>query len=68
VDLILTELVNKLGLEVCDHPIPYPLGWVNKDAKPKLTEQCKIRFAISAYFIGEVILYVVPHDVCGVMF
>jgi hypothetical protein len=31
-NLIATELVNKLGLDVHDHPRPYPLGWVKKDA------------------------------------
>jgi len=31
-NLIAPELSNNLGLEVYDHPNPYPLGWVNKDA------------------------------------
>jgi hypothetical protein len=35
-NLIATDLVNKLGLEVKDHHFPYPLGWVNKDAKIKV--------------------------------
>jgi hypothetical protein len=30
--LIETYLVNNIGLEVHDHPSPYPLGWLNKDA------------------------------------
>ena len=38
VNIIATDLVNKLGLEVHDHPSPYPLGWVNKDAKIKVTK------------------------------
>ena len=50
-NLIATDLVNKLGLEVHSHPIPYPLGWVNKDAEIKVTKQCKIKFAISVDFI-----------------
>jgi hypothetical protein len=37
-NLIATNLVSKLGLEVCDHPIPYPLGWVNNDANIKVTK------------------------------
>ena len=67
-NLITTELVKKLVLEVRDHPNPYPLGWVNKDAKLKVTKQCKIRFAISVDFIDEVDLDVVPLDVCRVVF
>jgi hypothetical protein len=62
------DLVNKLGLEVHDHPIPYPLGWVNKDAKIKVTKQCKIKFVVSVDFIDEVELDIVPLDVCGVVF
>jgi hypothetical protein len=29
---IAANLVSEIGLEVHDHPSPYPLGWVNKDA------------------------------------
>ena len=32
-NLIATKLVKKFGLEVHDHPIPYPQGWVNKDVE-----------------------------------
>jgi hypothetical protein len=67
-NLIATDLVNKLGLEVHDHPSPYPLGWVNKDAEIKVTKQCKIKFVVSVDFIDEVELDVVPLDVCGVVF
>jgi hypothetical protein len=44
------------------------LGWVNKDVEIKFPKQCKIKFSISEYFIDEVELYVVPLDVCGVVF
>jgi hypothetical protein len=67
-NLIAVDLVNKLGLEVHNHPIPYPLGWVNKDAEIKVMKQCKIKFSISVDFIDEVELDVVPLDVCGVVF
>ena len=63
-NLIAVELVKKLGLEVCDHPNPYPLGWVNKDLELKVTKHYKIIFAINVDFIDEVDLYVVPLDVC----
>jgi len=61
-------MVKKLGLEVYDHPRPYPLGWINEDVELKVTKWCKIRFVISVDFINEVELVVVPFDVCGVMF
>jgi hypothetical protein len=68
VNLIAADLVNKLGLHVHNHPIPYPLGWVNKDVEIKVTKQCKIKFFVSVYFIDEVELDIVPLDVCGVVF
>ena len=61
-------MARKIGLEGHDYPIPYPLGWVNKDAMIKGTKQCKIKFLVSADFIDEVELDVVPLDVCGVVF
>jgi hypothetical protein len=55
-------------LEVQNHPSPYLLGWVNKDAGIKVTKYCKIKFSISVDFIDEVELDVVPLGVCGVVF
>jgi hypothetical protein len=68
VKLIAEDLVTKIGLEVHDHPHPYPLGWVNKYAYLRDTKQCKIKFVISENYIDEVELDVVPLDVCGVVF
>jgi hypothetical protein len=67
-NLVEADLVNKIGLEVHDHPNPYPLGWVNKYVKIKVTEQCKIKFVVSVDFIDEVELDVLPLDVCKVVF
>jgi len=61
-------MVKKLGLEVQDHPSPYLWGWVSKDIKIKVTKQCKIKFSISANFIDEVELDIVPLNVCEVVF
>ena len=62
------DLLNKIGLEVHDHPIPYPLGWVNKDVEIKVNKSFKIKFSISVDSIDEVELDVVPIHICGVMF
>ena len=62
------ELVRKIGLEFHDHPHPYPLGWVNKDAELRATKQCKIKISICVDYIDEVEVDVVPLDVCGVVF
>jgi hypothetical protein len=61
-------MVINIGLEVHEHPSPYPLVWVNKDAYIKVMKQCNIKFVVSVYFIDEVELDVVPIDVCGVVF
>jgi hypothetical protein len=37
-NLTVVDLVNKLGLEVHDHPSPYPLGWVNEDVEINVTK------------------------------
>jgi hypothetical protein len=47
-NVIVEDVVNKIGLEVRDHPNPHPLGLVNKDAKLNVNKQCKIKFSISA--------------------
>ena len=31
VNIMVEFLGNKLRMDVCDHPSPYPLSWVNKD-------------------------------------
>ena len=67
-NLIALDMVNKLELVVHDHVIPYPLGWLNKDTKIKVTKQHKIKFSISVEFIDEVELDIVLLDVCGIMF
>jgi hypothetical protein len=67
-NLISANLVSKIGLEVHNHPSPYPLGWVNKDAKIKVMKYGKIKFVVSEYFSDEVELDVVPLDMCGVVF
>lgn len=67
-NLIVEDLVKKLGLKTYDHPHPYPLGWVHNDAKLQVIKQCKLRFAINANFIDEVTIDVVPLDKCDLVF
>jgi hypothetical protein len=67
-NLIAYDLVSKLGLGVHDHPSPYPLGWVNKDATIRATKQYKIKFASGLDFIDEVEFDVVPFNVGGAVF
>jgi hypothetical protein len=50
-NLIVVDVVRNIGLE--------GLVWVNKDAKIKVTKQCKVTFVVSVDFIDEVELDVV---------
>jgi hypothetical protein len=67
VNLISEAIVKKLNLETIPHPKPYPLGWVCDNAKLQVTRKCKLKFSITANFIDEVELDVVPFDICGIV-
>ena len=54
-NLISKDLVKKLNLET----IPYPLGWICKDANLQVSKKCILRFAITAHFVDTVELDVV---------
>jgi hypothetical protein len=66
-NLISEETVKKLKLETIPHPKPYPLGWICDNAKLQVTRRCKLRFAITANFVDEVELDVIPLDICGIV-
>jgi hypothetical protein len=66
-NLISEETVKKLKLETIPHPKPYPLGWISDNDKLQVTRRCKLRFAITANFIDEVELDVIPLDICGIV-
>jgi hypothetical protein len=66
-NLISEETVKKLKLETIPHHKPYPLGWICDHAKLQVTRRCKLRFAITAHFVDEVELDVIPLDICGIV-
>jgi hypothetical protein len=66
-NLISEETVKKLKLETIPHPKPYPLGWICDNDKLQVTRRCKLRFAITANFVDEVELDVIPLDICGIV-
>lgn len=67
-NLISQDIFKKLNLETIPHPKPYPLGWVCDNSKLQVTRKCILRFSITANFIDEVELDVVPLDICGIVF
>jgi hypothetical protein len=66
-NLISEKTVKKLKLETSPHPKLYPLGWICDNAKLQVTRKCKLRFAITANFVDEVELDVIPLDICGIV-
>jgi hypothetical protein len=66
-NLISEETVKQLKLETSPHPKSYPLGWIYDNAKLQVTRRCKLMFAITANFVDEVELDVIPLDICGIV-
>ena len=60
-------MVSNLGLETFSNPNAHPLVWVHRNASFLVTKQCKLKFVICAKYIDEVMVYVVPLDICSVI-
>ena len=56
-----------MGLTTKPHRKPYPLGWVCKDKRLQVTQQCDLKFAITSKFVDEVEFDVVPLDIYGIV-
>jgi hypothetical protein len=54
-------------LETTPHPKPYALGWICDNAKFHVTRICKLIFSITANFIDEVEVDIIPLDICGIL-
>jgi hypothetical protein len=65
--LISKALVKKMGLEMKQHPKPYPLSWVCDKEKLNVTKQCRVIFFIASKLNDEVDLYVVSLDISGIV-
>ncbi|XP_026383572.1 uncharacterized protein LOC113279075 [Papaver somniferum] len=46
---VAAQLVEKLGLPVTFHPIPYFVGWINSSSTQKITHQCLVKFSFPGY-------------------
>ena len=66
-NLISEALIQKLGLETIPHPKP-SVGWVTKDVDLAVSKQCKLKFAVTAQYIDEMLCDVIPLDICQVIF
>lgn len=66
-NLISTDLVKKLNLEIVPHYKPYLFGWITKDENLQVTRKCVFKFSIIANFIDEVRFYVVLLDISRIV-
>jgi hypothetical protein len=56
-----TEMVEKLELEMIDHPSPYRFSWLQKEHQVNVTKQCLVEFKIGGYK-DEILCDVIPMD------
>ncbi|XP_076905234.1 uncharacterized protein LOC143560931 [Bidens hawaiensis] len=66
-NIVSSTMVDKLGLQVHDHPEPYQLTWLKKGTILKVTHSCLVQFSIGDKYADEVWCEVLPMDVCHVL-
>jgi hypothetical protein len=60
-NLVSTEMVEKLELEMTDHPSPYRVSWLQKGHRVTVTKQCLVEFKIGGYN-DKILCDVIPMD------
>jgi hypothetical protein len=65
-NLVSTEMVEKLELEIIDHPSPYKVSWLQKGHQVSVTKQCLVEFKIGGYN-DKVLCDVISMDVCHLL-
>ena len=63
----MSHWLNNWGLKTHNHPKPYLLGWLKEQSQIHVSKQCRLKFAITANYINEVELDVIPLDICGIV-
>lgn len=53
-NMVATTVVEKLDLEVVNHPEPYQLTWLKKGNVVKVSKRCMVQFSIGKKYIDEV--------------
>eukprot|EP00253_Pinus_taeda_P030352 PITA_30352 len=65
-NLILVEVVKRLGLSTRAHPQPFIIGWIHQGRDLRVSQQCHLPYNIKP-FTDEVLCDVAPLDVCDVL-
>ena len=66
-NMVATSMVEKLGLDVEDHPEPYQLTWLKKGNAIKVSKRCLVHFSIGKKYKDEVWCEVIPMDACHIL-
>jgi hypothetical protein len=65
-NLVSTEMVENLELEIVDHPSPYKVSWLHKEHQVNVTKQCLVDIKIGGYN-DKILCDVIPMDVCHLL-
>eukprot|EP00253_Pinus_taeda_P030633 PITA_30633 len=65
-NLVVVEMVEKLGLKKLKHPTPYKVSWLQKGHQLLVDEQCEVEFQIGRYK-DKILCNVMPMDVCHLL-
>jgi hypothetical protein len=65
-NLVSTEMVENLELEIIIYPSPYKVSWIQKGHQVNSTKQCLVEFKIGGYR-DEILCDVIPMDVCHLL-
>jgi hypothetical protein len=65
-NLVSTEMVEKMELEIVAHPSPYKVSWLQKGHQVIVTKQFLVEFKIRGY-IDDILRDVIPMDVCHLL-
>jgi hypothetical protein len=65
-NLVSTERVEKLELDMTAHPMSYKVSWLHKGHQVTVTKQCLVEFKIGGYR-DEILCDVIHMDVCHVL-
>ena len=65
-NLVSTEMVERLEMEMNRHPSPYKVSWLQKGHQVSVTKQCLVDFKRGEYK-DKILCDVIPMDFCHVL-
>ncbi|XP_022873011.1 uncharacterized protein LOC111391963 [Olea europaea var. sylvestris] len=66
-NVVVEEVVKKLGLQTEKHPKPYKLAWLKKGNDVEVSQRARISFSIGPTYKDQVLCDVVEMDACHLL-